>query len=283
MHFIPYQLHYPQQNQSISKWLIVQGWISSQSVPIEKITLHFAETLISYLKYEMMLDGTNRYRFGERFSLEDVPNGSLTLQIVIHYEDNEQFVIHRRVHVQEVVINSFIDTPINQQAIDTSHVFIRGWAFSEVAAITKISVYMGDTLLGTLPYGFFRPDVGDFFDNPLLNMSGFEGNLQLPPATSEPQSLSLSLRIQDNQANVARQIINIVRHAPAKTPPIPLFDFLNSFVGQDTLSPIAQQNTSNQAQIYLERPWENYETLHQLEVRGWVYSIEQIRHVRGMG
>jgi 2-polyprenyl-3-methyl-5-hydroxy-6-metoxy-1,4-benzoquinol methylase len=112
-----------------------------------------------------------------------------------------RLVLSGRLRLANAVLQNPIQGKIDFPASDgvvAETLKVEGWTYSNESHITSVTVKVGNTLLGTVPYGMARPDVVTAHLLHPSVKSGFSGEFKL---ALEPGSYILTVIVEDNNCN----------------------------------------------------------------------------------
>jgi 2-polyprenyl-3-methyl-5-hydroxy-6-metoxy-1,4-benzoquinol methylase len=112
-----------------------------------------------------------------------------------------RLVLSGRLKLAKAVLQNPIQGEIDFPASDgvvAGTLQVEGWTYSNESHIANVTVKIGSTLLGTVPYGMARPDVVNAHLLHPSVKSGFSGEFKLD---LEPGSYILTITVEDNNCN----------------------------------------------------------------------------------
>lgn len=248
--YFPLDIDSPTQNSQITGLIEVRGWTFSSSALVRRVAVFLEEVYLGTVKYGIKRDdvallhvhpGARKSGFFGRLVIPATVTPG-THQLTIRVTDANHQTQEKTCPVE--VLKPVITGQLDEPAADTdiiNVINIRGWAFSTVATIERVEVFLGEQLLGKIRHGISRADVAELNLQTEALTSGFAGQVQVTGAS--PGDNEISVRVTDANQNVQE------------------YRRWLKFSGEPALS-----------MLNLDAPLENTITAGLLKVRGWVFS-----------
>jgi GT2 family glycosyltransferase len=189
----------PSEGENISGNLTIRGWSFHPVNEISTVEVFLDGMFLGSLEY-----GIERTDVSELFQLEKFKNCGFFG--TIHPRGFAEGKHHLVVRVTDALYNvdeycttiNIISNPIKANFDDPAEdslikniLEVRGWAFSEVAPIEKVELFLGDEFLGKINYGLERQDVKDAFPDSAPLATGFKERFNCDHSWSGEQLLRL--------------------------------------------------------------------------------------------
>jgi GT2 family glycosyltransferase len=200
-------LDLPEIGSSCVGNLIISGWAFSKTADIADIQVFIGHTLLGKAQYGLerpdvaahhSLSKARNSGYIGTFSLNGLESGEQLLAVIINDQQGNSFKITRSIQIAIPQIEGALDAPL-EKSITSGILLVSGWAFSPVAPVKQVEVYLASKRLGAISYGEERPDVLKVRPWQQLVRCGYSGRLRFEPDSLGPQTVTV--RITDESGN----------------------------------------------------------------------------------